>query len=47
MEQRNSVRARIAELQSCLDTLDYKIDNYDRICRDMAGAGTTVEEISA
>jgi DNA-binding transcriptional MerR regulator len=47
VEQRNSVRARIAELQSCLDILDYKIDNYDRICRDLAGAGVTVEEISA
>ncbi|TVT45268.1 MerR family transcriptional regulator [Amycolatopsis rhizosphaerae] len=47
VEQRNSVRARIAELQSCLDTLDYKIDNYDRICRDLEGAGRTVEGISA
>ncbi|WP_236796831.1 MerR family transcriptional regulator [Amycolatopsis sp. GM8] len=47
VEQRASVRARIADLQSCLDVLDYKIDNYDRICRDMAGAGATVEEMSA
>jgi DNA-binding transcriptional MerR regulator len=47
VEQRNSVRARIAELQSCLDVLDYKIDNYDRVCRDMIGAGLTVEGISA
>jgi DNA-binding transcriptional MerR regulator len=46
-EQRNSVRARIAELQSCLDVLDYKIDNCDRICRDLAGADVTVEEMSA
>lgn len=45
VEQRDSVRARIADLQSCLDILDYKIDNYDRICRDMAGAG--MEGISA
>src|SRR2546421_10559404 len=28
VEQRHSVRSRIAELQSCLDILDYKIDNY-------------------
>jgi DNA-binding transcriptional MerR regulator len=47
MEQRNSVRARIAELQSCLDVLDYKIDNYDRICRDFETAGQTVEGLSA
>jgi DNA-binding transcriptional MerR regulator len=45
VEQRNSVRARIAELQSCLDVLDYKIENYDQICRTMTGA--TVEGISA
>jgi DNA-binding transcriptional MerR regulator len=45
VEQRNSVRSRIAELQSCLDVLDYKIDNYDRICREMTGA--SVEGISA
>ncbi|HVW44665.1 MAG TPA: MerR family transcriptional regulator [Amycolatopsis sp.] len=45
VEQRESVRARIAELQSCLDILDYKIDNYDRVCRDMASVG--VEGISA
>jgi len=45
VEQRESVRARIAELQSCLDVLDYKIDNYDRVCRELAG--THVEGISA
>jgi DNA-binding transcriptional MerR regulator len=45
VEQRNSVRSRIAELQSCLDVLDYKIENYDRICREMTGA--SVEGISA
>jgi len=46
VEQRESVRARIAELQSCLDILDYKIDNYDRICREVA-ASVGVEGISA
>ncbi|HJQ45896.1 MAG TPA: MerR family transcriptional regulator [Amycolatopsis sp.] len=45
VEQRESVRARIAELQSCLDILDYKIDNYDRICHDLAAV--SVEGISA
>lgn len=46
LEQRNSVRGRIAELQACLDILDYKIDNYDRICREMV-AHAPVEGISA
>lgn len=45
LEQRESVQARIAELQSCLDVLDYKIDNYDRICREMAAVD--MEGISA
>ncbi|HKS49534.1 MAG TPA: MerR family transcriptional regulator [Amycolatopsis sp.] len=47
VEQRRSVRARIAELQSCLDVLDYKIDNYDRVCRELVGTGGLREEISA
>ncbi|WP_285503053.1 MerR family transcriptional regulator [Actinokineospora sp. NBRC 105648] len=28
---RDDVRARIEELRSCLDVLDYKIENYERI----------------
>lgn len=47
VEQRRSVHARIAQLQSCLDVLDYKIDNYDRICRDLEGTGVLREEVSA
>lgn len=33
VEQRRAVRERIAELQGCLEVLDYKIDNYDQIER--------------
>ncbi|GLY71488.1 MerR family transcriptional regulator [Amycolatopsis taiwanensis] len=47
VEQRRSVRERIAELQSCLDVLDYKIDHYDRICAGMFSSGAVREEISA
>ncbi|CRK59822.1 transcriptional regulator, MerR family [Alloactinosynnema sp. L-07] len=32
-EHRADVRARIADLQSSLAALDYKIDNYERIMR--------------
>ncbi|SFQ22327.1 DNA-binding transcriptional regulator, MerR family [Amycolatopsis arida] len=35
VEQRQAVTERIAELQSCLDVLDYKITNYERIERGM------------
>jgi DNA-binding transcriptional MerR regulator len=31
VDHRTGVRERIAELQSCLDVLDYKIANYERI----------------
>ena len=30
-EQRVAVLERIAELRSCLDVLEYKIDNYEKI----------------
>lgn len=33
IEQRRSVRERIAELQGCLEILDYKVDNYEQIER--------------
>ncbi|MGH3625782.1 MAG: MerR family transcriptional regulator [Sciscionella sp.] len=36
-EHRAAVKAHIAELASCLDTLDYKIDNYDAIERRATG----------
>ncbi|GAB3579548.1 MerR family transcriptional regulator [Amycolatopsis endophytica] len=48
VEQRRSVADRIAELQACMDVLNYKITNYDRICADIPGAtGVVREEISA
>ncbi|RJQ79201.1 MerR family transcriptional regulator [Pseudonocardiaceae bacterium YIM PH 21723] len=31
LDQRTDVLSRIAELQSCLDVLNYKIDNYQRV----------------
>lgn len=37
MEHRADVRARISELQSCLDVLDYKIENYAEVERKMPG----------
>jgi DNA-binding transcriptional MerR regulator len=36
IEQRTAVRERIAELQSSLAVLDYKIANYEQVERDMA-----------
>ncbi|GAA3806768.1 MULTISPECIES: MerR family transcriptional regulator [Amycolatopsis] len=48
LEQRRSVAERIAELQACMDVLNYKIENYDRICARVPGAaGVVREEISA
>ncbi|MBA8822845.1 DNA-binding transcriptional MerR regulator [Saccharopolyspora lacisalsi] len=37
-EQRTAVVERIAELRSCLDALDYKIDNCERLERRMAAS---------
>ncbi|WP_216214059.1 MerR family transcriptional regulator [Amycolatopsis aidingensis] len=31
VEQRSAVAARIAELQACMEVLDYKISNYEQI----------------
>jgi DNA-binding transcriptional MerR regulator len=40
VEHRTGVRERIAELQSSLATLDYKITNYERIeCEHIIGSG--------
>ncbi|MEU8416573.1 MerR family transcriptional regulator [Amycolatopsis japonica] len=47
VDQRASVAERIAELQTCLDILDYKIDHYDQVERKVLGTGATVEGISA
>lgn len=46
VEHRAGVRARIAELQSCLDVLDYKIDNYAEVERKMpVPAGAVASDI--
>jgi DNA-binding transcriptional MerR regulator len=47
VEQRVAVAARIAELQSCLDILDYKITHYGQIEHNFMSAEPSVEEISA
>ncbi|HEY3710389.1 MAG TPA: MerR family transcriptional regulator [Amycolatopsis sp.] len=47
VEQRQSVADRIAELQGCLDILDYKISHYDQIDRKALGQRPAMEEISA
>ncbi|MCO1581052.1 MerR family transcriptional regulator [Crossiella sp. SN42] len=47
LEQRTSVRERIAELQACLDVLDYKIEHYDQIERQMTAADLIHEEATA
>ncbi|MCP2260468.1 DNA-binding transcriptional regulator, MerR family [Streptoalloteichus tenebrarius] len=50
VEHRADVLERIAELRSCLDVLNYKIDNYDQILRDQAArerAAATPEEATA
>jgi DNA-binding transcriptional MerR regulator len=36
VEQRNEVLARIAELNSCMDVLNYKIANYEQCEREIA-----------
>lgn len=36
-EHRSAIMAHIAELTSCLDVLDYKINNYDAIERKTVG----------
>jgi len=43
IEHRAEVRERVAELQSCLDMLDYKITNYEHIERKLTHA---TEELS-
>jgi DNA-binding transcriptional MerR regulator len=47
VEQRVAVASRIAELQSCLDVLDYKITHYAQIEHKFIRAEPTVEGISA
>lgn len=38
IEHRAEVRDRVTELQSCLDMLDHKIENYEQIERKLARA---------
>jgi DNA-binding transcriptional MerR regulator len=49
VEHRAEVRERITELQSCVEVLDYKIQNYEQIERctpQIAEQTTLVEEAS-
>ncbi|HEX3792279.1 MAG TPA: MerR family transcriptional regulator [Pseudonocardiaceae bacterium] len=50
IEHRSGVRERIAELQSCLDVLDYKVDNYAELERRLAAtvgpSAVQIEEAS-
>ena len=49
VEHRAEVRERIAELQGCVEVLDYKIQNYEEIERRMPRAAaekTLIEEAS-
>jgi DNA-binding transcriptional MerR regulator len=47
VEHRAGMRERIAELRSCLDLLDYKIDNYADIAhRFECGEPAPIEEAS-
>lgn len=43
-EHRADVRARIDELRSCVEVLDYKIDNYERIVASSCEAGESADE---
>lgn len=47
VEQRAEVLDRIAELNSCLDVLDYKIANYESCERNLAAKAPVMEEASA
>jgi DNA-binding transcriptional MerR regulator len=47
IEQRAAVVERISELQSCLDTLHHKIDNYECLVRNTAGTAGEREGVSA
>jgi DNA-binding transcriptional MerR regulator len=47
IEQRAEVLERIAELNSCLDVLNYKIANYEQCERDLDAKAPVMEEASA
>ncbi|MGH3630231.1 MAG: MerR family transcriptional regulator [Sciscionella sp.] len=44
MEQRAAVRARITELNGCMDALNYKISNYEQCERDLAAELPKLEQ---
>jgi DNA-binding transcriptional MerR regulator len=47
IEQRAEVLDRIAELNSCLDVLNYKITNYEQCERDLEEKTSVIQEASA
>ena len=47
IQQRTEVLDRIAELNNCLDVLNYKIANYEQCERDLAEKAPVVAEKSA
>ncbi|WP_020498526.1 MerR family transcriptional regulator [Sciscionella marina] len=47
VRQRASVHAHIAELQTCLEVLDYKIENYQRIEEKFQDKQRKVTEVPA
>lgn len=47
VEQRAEVLDRIAELNTCLDILNYKIANYERCERDLDEKAPVMEEATA
>jgi DNA-binding transcriptional MerR regulator len=47
IDQRAEVRDRIAELNNCMDVLNYKIANYEQCERDLAEKAPAMVEKSA
>lgn len=47
VEQRAEVLDRIAELNGCLDVLNYKISHYEQCERDMAETASVRDEVPA
>lgn len=47
VEHRRDVQERIAELQGCLEVLNYKIDNYEQCLLAADERAELVEEVSA
>ncbi|HEV2783116.1 MAG TPA: MerR family transcriptional regulator [Actinophytocola sp.] len=47
VEHRKDVLARIADLQACLEVLNYKISHYEQCERDLAAASAPLQEATA